>query len=100
MIKLLRRYHASLVAKAERSAEEGGVNGLMLDLQWAVMPCLLPLLAMLLLMVVMPLSEPTRHGLALIAGGLSITWMLYVSAIFVRAFWGQMDVKKRGPGDM
>ena len=66
------------------SAEEGGVNGLMLDLQWAAIPCLLPLLAMLLLMVVMPLSEPTRHGLALIAGGLSIAWMLYVSAIFVR----------------
>lgn len=100
MITLARRYHASLVGKAERSAEEGGVNGLMLDMHWAAIPCLLPLAALLVLEVVVPLSDPARLALALSAGGLSIAWLLYVSAIFVRAFWGQMDVKKRGPGDV
>ena len=100
MIKLMRRYHASLVAKAERSAEEGGVNSLILDMHWAATPCLLPLVALLVLLILVPVSEPARHALALAAGGLSIAWMLYVSAIFVRAFWGQMDVKKRGPGDV
>ena len=100
MISLLRRYHSSLVHKAQRAVAESGVNGLLLDMQWAAIPCLLPLVALLVLLILVPVSEQARHGLALAAGGLSIAWLLYVSAIFVRAFWGQMDVKKREPGDV
>lgn len=90
-----RRYHASLVRRAERSAEDGGVNGVILEMQWAVTPCFLPLVALLIISILVPISDQVPWKLAVAAGGASITWMLYVSAIFVRALWHGMDVKKQ-----